>query len=89
MISSAVARLNDSERLALFPIGRTRQLLMWLTLPLIAGFYLASTSLAMGLSLVAAITFIVGLEIFQLLRVRSLSIAPAFKRTHLIATVIA
>jgi Na+-transporting NADH:ubiquinone oxidoreductase subunit NqrB len=89
MISSAVMRLSDQERLTLFPVGRARQLLTWLLLPLIVALYLASTLPAIAVALAAAVIFIVGLELFQLVRVRKLALSPEFKRTHLIATAIA
>ena len=88
MVSSAMSRLNDTERLALFPVIRGRLLLMWLALPLVAGVYLAATLLTMALALSAIVIFLVGVEIFQHVRVRGLSIAAEFKRTHLIATAI-
>jgi hypothetical protein len=89
IVSAAVMRLTDQERLALFPIGRMRQWLTWLLLPLIVAVYLSSTPLALRLSMASAAAYIVALELYQLVQVRRLSVAPEFKRKYLMATALA
>jgi len=89
MISSAVMRLSDQDRLALFPVGRARQWLTWLMLPLIVAIYLSSTLVAFRISTACIAAYVIALELYILVRVRRLSVAPEFKRKVLEATAIA
>ena len=89
LVSSAIVRLSDRERLLLFPLNRARVRLTWLAVPIVIALYLSQSVEGLIVTIGVAIIFVMGFEIRQLWAVRKLDLSPEFKRTQAIATTIA